>query len=80
MSTTQATDFLGREIKAGSTVCYPVRRGSRMWLQRVTVTQVVQHDKTQAPCVAGYNPSGRRVTIFNLDNCVVVEPAEPPAG
>ena len=33
-SSSKVLDFLGREIVAGGTVCYPVRRGSSMWLQK----------------------------------------------
>ena len=36
-----ATDYMGREIKAGDTLVYPVRRGSNMWLNRILVTQVL---------------------------------------
>jgi hypothetical protein len=73
-----ATDFLGREIKAGDTIVYPVRRGSSMWLNRLLVTQVasdgVDRDGQPLLHVAGTNSFGRRITVKNLTNCVVVEP------
>lgn len=70
--TIPANDFLGRPIEVGHTIVYPVRRGSRMWRQRASVTEIRQHDRTQPPLIVGQNPVGRRVTIQNLDNCVVV--------
>jgi len=70
------TDFLGREIKAGDLVVYPVRRGSRMWLNKLTVTQAL--DDT----LMGFSPEGRRIKITNLDNVVVVDfpSSETPAN
>jgi len=59
-------DFMGREIAAGNVIVYPVRRGSLMWLNKLNV-QHVEDDK-----VIGYNNLGRRVTITNLANVVVV--------
>ena len=61
-------DFLGRAIAAGNTVVYPVRRGSNMWLNRLAVTQVDDDH------ITGFNSDGRRITVKNLKNCVVVEP------
>ena len=61
-------DFVGSEITAGCTVCYPVRRGSSMWLARIVVTQVGSDG------IKGYNPTGRRINVTNLKNCVVVSP------
>jgi hypothetical protein len=61
-------DFLGREIKAGDLVVYPVRRGSSMWMSRMTVLS------TEGGKLAGNNPEGRRVALTNLDNVVVVQP------
>ena len=71
-TTVPANDFLGRRIEVGHTVVYPVRRGSRMRMHKASVTQVVQHDRTQPPLLLCLNPTGRKVTIQNLDNCVVV--------
>ncbi|MHC4297950.1 MAG: hypothetical protein ACYS7Y_11655 [Planctomycetota bacterium] len=65
-----ANDFIGREIKIGRTICYPVRRGSRMWLKKLVVTGV--QDSAKGPCVSGTNETGRRITIHKLSNCVVV--------
>jgi len=60
------TDFIGTEIKPGSQLAYPVRRGSSMWLTKITVTQVTADE------VKGYNSVGRRITVKNLKNTIVV--------
>lgn len=69
-------DFLGREIKPGDTVIYPVRHGSSMWLQKMTVTQVYPNR------LVGINAENRRIYIKNLNTTVVdlgsrKAPAEP---
>jgi hypothetical protein len=64
-------DFLGREIKAGCTIVYPVRRASSMWLSQMSVQQVTPK------AITGYNPEGRRVTVHKFDTVVVVEPVKP---
>lgn len=61
-------DFIGRAIVAGATVVYPVRRGASMWLNKLAVTQVDDDH------ITGFNSDGRRITVKNLNNCVVVEP------
>jgi hypothetical protein len=61
-------DFIGRAIAAGNTIVYPVRRGSKMWLNKLAVTQVDDDH------ITGFNSDGRRITVKNLKNCVVVEP------
>ena len=69
---TVARDFVNREIKAGDTIAYPVRRGSKMWLNRLTVQQIVAGPKGLQ--VGGVNSKGRRVTVTNLTNVVVAQP------
>jgi len=67
-------DFLGRKIVAGNLVLYPVRRGSNMWLNKLQVTQVIPGPK---PTVSGFGSTGRRVTLHNIANLVVVvDPVE----
>lgn len=63
-------DFMGREIKAGNTVVYPVRAGSKMWLQKMNVTQV---NGGESPSLVGFNTGGRRITVRNIENVAVVE-------
>jgi hypothetical protein len=42
-----------------------------MWLKTLKVQSV--QDTAKGVCVSGTNASGRRVSIYNLVNCVVVE-------
>jgi len=67
-------DYLGRIIRPGDLVVYPWRRGSMMGLAQLNVSQVGE-------TIVGYNPVGRRVTLRNLYNVVVVErPQTTPKG
>ena len=68
------TDFLGRTIVVGDTLVYPVRRGSKMWLNRIAVT------KAESDMIHGTSPRGRMVKLTNLNNTVVIRPGEitPP--
>ena len=65
---TEATDFLGRFIEVDDTLIYPVRRGSRMWLNSIVVSKV------ESDRVYGTNPTGRRIELTNLNNTIVVRP------
>lgn len=68
------TDFLGRTITVGDTLVYPVRRGSKMWLNRIIVT------KAESDTIYGTSLQSRMVKLTNLNNTVVVRPGEitPP--
>lgn len=66
----KVVDLIGREITAGCSVVYPVRRGSDMWLKKIQVQQVTPG---KVPEISGFNSEGRRVTIRNLKNCAVIE-------
>jgi len=61
------TDFEGNEIKPGCKVVYPVRLGSRLWLEKITVTGIMPEG-----VLTGFKANGRRVRVKNLNNCVVV--------
>ena len=67
----EAKDFLGNAIKGGDTICYPVRRGSRMWLKKMVVAEMSETNK--GICLSGTSAKGRRINITNLENCIVVE-------
>ncbi len=67
---TEAVDFLGHQIIAGNLIVYPVRRGSEMWMNKLRVEAI--RDTPRGKSVSGTNDSGRRITIRNLTNCVVV--------
>ncbi len=73
---TPVLDHIGREIKAGDTVVYPVRQGSSMWLARMRVTQVVGGT---TPSLSGYNNEGRKVKVHKIENVVVVDLPKTPA-
>lgn len=70
-TSTPLLDVFGREIKVGDTVGYPVRQGSRMWVARMRVTQVLGGT---TPKIGGFNNEGRKVTVFKLDNVIVSPP------
>lgn len=61
------TDFVGREIKPGCNIIYPVRRGSEMKLKKMKVQRVL-------PKVSGFNTDGRRIYVHNLENVIVAVP------
>ena len=65
-----ALDHLGNKIKAGDTIVYPVRRKSAMWLNTLVIDAV--RDTTNGVQVSGRNAAGNRVSIQNIQNCVVV--------
>ncbi len=67
---TEVVDFLDKPIRGGDTIVYPVRRGSQMWLNTLQVEAVRETGKGKF--VSGSNAAGRRVTIHNLKNCIVV--------
>jgi hypothetical protein len=67
-------DFLGNTINPGDTICYPVRRGSSMWLNKLRITQVLPGALT------GLNEAGRWITVRNTRNVIVVEPAPSQEG
>jgi len=67
-------DFLGREIYVGVTVIYPVRRGSSMWLNKIKVTAiggVQRRDGEKCRPIQGVNDNGRRVTLSQLNRCLI---------
>jgi hypothetical protein len=72
---TPAVDFIGRTIEAGHVVVYPVRRGSDMWLNKLSVSQVWDDH------IVGYNSAGKLLTIKNVKNVVIVDkPTVAEAG
>lgn len=58
-------DFMGCEIKPGDDLVYPVRRGSKMWLNCIRVTKAEENK------VYGLNSNGRTVQLTNLKNTIV---------
>lgn len=58
-------DFLGREIKVGDVLVYPVRRRSAMWLTKITVTDLGNDT------VHGTNDNGRRITLSKPNRSII---------
>ena len=71
MSEIVAKDFVDREIKVGDVCAYPVRRGSKMWLNRLLVQAIVA-DIDGSPKLKGQNRDGHPVTISSLDRVVII--------
>ncbi|GMU26192.1 MAG: hypothetical protein AMXMBFR16_10970 [Candidatus Uhrbacteria bacterium] len=67
-------DFMGKEIKVGATVVYPVRRGSQMWLKSLLV-EAVEVIRSTPPVfkIIGRNSDGFLTRLETPDRCVVVE-------
>jgi hypothetical protein len=63
-------DFLGREIHPGDLVVYAWRRGSALGLNKLSVQQATPD------FIGGYSNTGRKVTITNLKNVVIVTQPE----
>ena len=57
-------DLMGREIKVGDVVAYPVRRRSLMVLKTATVSELDP--------IACLNDNGRRVVLKFSERCAVV--------
>ncbi len=66
-----ARDFFGREIKIGDICVYPVRRGSKMWVNRIVI-QNITHDARGKPKLSGQKGDGYPVNISSLDRVVLV--------
>jgi len=68
-------DFLGREISEGDMLVYPVRRGSSMWLKKITVTRIIESDRGGGgvkTIIIGVNDNGRRITLTKPNRSVIV--------
>lgn len=63
-------DFMGREIKAGDTIIYPVRKGYTVLMKEMRATSIT------AEQISGFNPEGRKVTVKNVQNVAVVLPRQ----
>lgn len=59
------SDHRGIAIVPGSTIVYPVRRRSKMYLRTIKVTEVDDD-------IIGFDDNGRRVTVSTPERCTVV--------
>lgn len=60
-------DFLGRELKVGDTIAYPMRQGSRMWMQSGTIRSI------HPDCVKITRPNGKKTAIRATSRIVLVK-------
>ena len=67
-------DYIGKPIKAGYTVVYPVRQGSDMWLQHMIVSHI-EIIRAAVPVfkLHGTNGDGRAVKLEHTNRCVVIK-------
>ncbi len=66
-----AKDFFNRTIKIGDICIYPVRRGAKMWLNRLLI-QKISHDPRGEPKVSGIKQDGFPVNVTSLNRVVIV--------
>ena len=77
MTEPTVVDFMGRTIKLGDTVVYPVRRRSDMVLKKAVVCEdPASQLYAVLKGVACHNENGRRIVIRQPERCVVVESLE----
>jgi hypothetical protein len=64
-------DCFDRDIKIGDICVYPVRRGSKMWMNRIVV-QKISHDPQGRPKLHGVKGDGWTVNITSLDRVALI--------
>lgn len=71
----EPVDFLGKPIKTGDLICYPVRRGSEMYLRklRLHTIQTIQTVKGPIFKLIGSNDAGRQVSVEKTDRVIVIK-------
>jgi len=67
----QAKDMFDRVIKVGDICVYPVRRGSHMWMNRLTV-QNISLTYTGAIKVEGLRGDGYPISITSIDRLAII--------
>jgi len=71
---TYVFDFFGKQIKVGDTCVYPMRRGSKMWMQILRIDGIEEIDEGYT--LTGCDGNGRRTRTRNIGNCVIVTTPE----
>jgi hypothetical protein len=66
-----AKDMFDREIRLGDICVYPVRRGSSMWMNRVTVLKIT-HSPAGEPKLQGQKQDGYPVRVTSLDRVAII--------
>jgi hypothetical protein len=64
-------DMFGRVIELGDLCVYPVRRGSQMWMNRITVNSI-SHDAAGEPRLAGQKQDGYPVRVTSLERVAII--------
>lgn len=71
MSEIKANDMLGREILVNDLCVYPVRRGSKLWMNRIIIKSIGVDDKGSITLV-GMKQDGYPVRVKALDRVAIV--------
>ncbi len=66
-----ANDMFDRPIRIGDLCAYPVRRGAKMWMNKICV-QKITHDLKGNPKISGVKGNGYSVSVTSLDRVVLV--------
>ncbi len=66
-----AKDMFDREIRVGDICVYPVRRGSQMWMNRLTV-QRITFDPAGNPRLSGVKGDGYPVSVTSMDRVAII--------
>lgn len=72
METKVVTDFLGNEVKVGSEIVYPGRKGSNLWMNYGIVNRVTDTGKVRVQRVASAFGREQAVWIESTKRVVVV--------
>lgn len=64
-------DMFGREIRVGDLCVYPVRRGSAMWMNRLTVQKISYNLRGEAK-LSGVKQDGYPVNVTSLDRVALI--------
>lgn len=66
-------DYMGKIIKPGYTVVYPVRQSASMWLQHMVVSHI-EVIRSGVPIfkIYGTNSGGKLVKLERPERCVVI--------
>lgn len=59
------SDFFGVTFNRGDTIAYPLRQGSKLWIETAEVTNV------KATSLDIKKSNGNKTTIKNYKNCII---------
>lgn len=65
-------DMFNREIKVGDICVYPVRRGSKMWMNVITIMRILKDAKGDYKINGVKKKDGYPVTVSSLDRVAVI--------